>query len=221
MYPSASDKLNARIAEDNARANERPEPLRSLLKARIADIWANVRSRDEDRLAYGEAINRFREKPDPLLIRQLVERLDDRSIEMSGVFETLMDEGMVAAARNIAPWKPENKKIAVEALIDSLPEAADSRGCGEKVIVLILAHTSLAALKMDDPEFSIDIRILPPRDSTSGGYGVSYRNGCLRLKKDAIRKTVLTRIAGELRRRWEAGGFCVERCSAPASGDEK
>jgi len=204
MYPSESDKYKARLAEENARIDACPEPLRGLLKARHT-------SDDSDLLAYKAAINRFRAKPDSLLIRQLVERLDDRTSVMSVLSEMLMDAGAGTNYLKLDPWKSENKKIAIEALIDSLPEAPLKDV--ESVIIIILAETNLVTLKMAEPEFSINVRAFP-RTPTSRGHGGDYES--LRIKNEMARKTILNRIASELRRRWEASGFCVERYSATA-----
>jgi hypothetical protein len=203
MYPSENDRHLARVAKENARINAQPEPLRSLLGAYHTPD-------DYDMLAYKAAVDRFRVKPDPKLVRQLVERLDDDAGEMSWLLDALMDESMGSSHLGFVPWKPENKKTAIEALIDSMPEAPGYHA--EKVIVMILADTSLVTLKMDDPEFSIDDAAFP-RTPTSGGYGGSYMN--LYIKSGANRTAVLNRIANELRRRWEASGFCVERYSSP------
>jgi hypothetical protein len=203
MYPSENDRHLARVVEENVRIDAQPEPLRSLLRARYTPD-------DYDLLAYKAAVDRFRVKPDPKLVRQLVERLDDGDGEMGWLLEALMDERMGSNPPGFVPWKSENKKTAVEALIDSMPEAPGYHA--EKVIVMILADTGLVALKMDDPEFSIDDAALP-RTPTSGGYGGSYMN--LYIKSGANRKAVLNRIANELRHRWEASGFCVERYSSP------
>jgi len=199
MYPSENDKYMARLAKENARIDAQPEPLRSLFKARYTT---------DNLVTYNAAIERFRAKPDPLLIRQLVERLDGggdgaRASEMLRHLKALMDESENSWL-NISPWKPENKKMAIEALIDSLPEAPSFYG--ESVIALILAETSLVTLKMDEPDFSIEITVI------SGGISYSH---CF--KNGADWKTVIPRAADELRRRWEASGFCVERYSAPAS----
>ena len=209
-YPSEYEKHMERLAKENARIDAHPEPLRSLLDAR------RTRDKFSELLAYKAAINRFRDKPDPLLIRQLVERLGGDSInnfvEMKMHLEALMDESMGTSYLKLDPWKPENKKIAIKALIDSLPEAPLKDV--ERAIIIILAETNLVTLKMDEPEFSIDIRALP-RTPTSGYYGGVY--GSFRIKNELARKTILNRIASELRRRWEASGFCVERYSAPVS----
>jgi len=211
MYPSVYEQHLALRAKENARIDVQPEPLRSFLHARLKARRA-LAADDPDVLAYEAAINRFRGKPDPQLVRQLVERLADHSVDASWVFDTLMNKDEFALPMNLAPWKPENKKAVVEALIDALPEVPRHRE--SDVIAMILAETSLVALKMDEPEVRIDIKVFPKTPATSG-YGHSTI-GVL-IKRGADRKAVLNRVAGELRRRWEASGFCVERYSAPAA----
>ena len=209
MFPSENDKSRASRAEQKARIDAfieaQPEPLQSLLRTCHAPD-------DPDLVAYKAAINRFRAKPAPLLIRQLVERLDDRTVGIPWLLQEMMDENHYPSdGLAHVPWKPENKKTAIAALIDSLPEAPLKDV--EYVIIIILAETSLIALKMDEPEFSIDVRAFP-RTPPYGGYGGAY--GPVRTNNELARKTILNRIAGELRRRWEASGFCVERYSSTA-----
>ena len=204
-YLAEYEKPLARLAKANALIDAQPEPLRSFAKSLNASGNA---SGDSATFLLGAAISRFRDKPDPLLVRQLVERLDTPVLGKYEFLLCLMCDGAGTIFTNAAPWKPGNKKIAIESLIDSLPEAPESET--EFVIAMILAETSLAALKMemDEPGFSANIEAIPaPPIPISCGHG--WRPG-LRIKDGADRKAVLTRIAGELRRRWEAGGFCVE-----------
>ena len=210
MYPSEYEKHMARLAKENARIDAVPEPLRSLLKARNTPGASDL-------AAYEAAINRFRDKPVPLLIRQLVERLGGNSntgsVEMKMLLWNLMDDSAGSAyLKNRVPWKPENKRMAVEALIDSLPEAPGYYV--EDVIIIILAETSLVALRMDGPEFSINVRAFP-QTPTSDSYG--FVSGGFSIKNETARKTILNRIASELRRRWEASGFCVEHYRSTVS----
>jgi len=90
---------------------------------------------DSELLAYRVAINRFRAKPDLLLIRQIVERLDDRTSGMGRLLETLMDERMGTSYLNLFKHiagklrrKWEASGFCVERYITARRRLKNSRG---------------------------------------------------------------------------------------------
>lgn len=203
-FPSENEKEARRRAEEVARIDANPEPLRALLHAKHTPG-------DHDLVAYKAAINRFRAKPDAELVSRLVARLNDGTCEMKMLLEALFDDGDWLKTE---PWKLENKRAALRALMMALPAAPDYHA--EEVVLIILSETGLVSLKMDTPGFGIETSA-EPRRPNSAGYGGCC--GALRIKVGFDRKRALSQVRDELLRRWEADGFPVERYASPTAAE--
>lgn len=127
------------LAEESRKQKERnafPQPLRSLLE--VAD-----RPDDSDLVHYRNHLNAIRQNPDPKIFEQLVEEMHEGTLLMQGHLEKLLcglwPPGMPAqpSLPRLAPWKAEERTVAIKVCIDSIPKAKNNRTVAKLAEILL------------------------------------------------------------------------------------
>ena len=195
-FPSEEENEAKRQAVIDAEDDALPEPLRSYLRANHApggsdrmDIWF-------------AAIRKFRDKPDGILLKQIVARLDEAestggiSIEIPMMFETLFHDSTFE--KKIGGWKAKKRQQAGALLLHALPEA-DSDESLKKAVELALRETGVGSIKISSNDLEVDMSSRYAKNGSATGSESSF-----------TLKTPNVRRAGEILRdeilgRWKKG----------------
>jgi hypothetical protein len=111
----------------NARAAYQP-PLRSLLEAKETPD-------DSDLVAYKRALNEVRRNPSSELFRQFAASLDEGTCVVPGMLEDVLFDGFL----KLEHWEAAQRKAALRALTDALPEVKSNQALDHLVAILLEA----------------------------------------------------------------------------------
>jgi len=155
-YPPAEEIHRREVIEEDKTRQKFPKPLRDLLAA-------EEKPDDSDLVAYKDYVNRFRDKPDPALLAQLLAHAHEDTVRYSMMLEALMLNDNSPGARK---WDPAKRKQALGFLIDALRATKDDDALYSACIVA-LKSLGGGKLKLTTGGASVDLEVIPQKDGES------------------------------------------------------
>ena len=180
QFKTGAEVQAEREARQAQARTQYPQPLRALVEA-------GETPDDHHLIAYVRALNEVRRKPDPKLFRQFAEWIDEGTCEIRLMLESILFDSSL----KLQKWEEPQRKIALRALADALPNVKTSQGLDQLLVFLLQAHGG-GELKVAVPGTTAVVDVKTQRAPDGGG------SSCV-LGSSNISSDILARAARQCR----------------------